>query len=135
MTQLNGRVTIQVRRWLFLVFMIIHLFIQSCGGGGSTEGTGIETQDISTAPREAMLSWEIPTTKADETPLTDLSGYKIHYGTTSGAYSVVIDVNVPSATEYTITDLAPATYYFAVTAYDSSLQESNYSNEVSKTIQ
>src|SRR3990170_1669525 len=82
---------------------------------------------------EAVLTWDPPTTNTDGTPLTDLAGYKIHYGTTSGNYTTVIDVG--NVTTYTVTNLTNnVTYYFATTAYDSSGNESGYSNEVSKTI-
>src|SRR3972149_603400 len=82
---------------------------------------------------EAILTWDPPTTNTDGTPLTDLAGYKIHYGTTSGNYTTVIDVG--NVTTYTVTNLTNnVTYYFATTAYDSSGNESGYSNEVSKTI-
>ena len=30
---------------------------------------------------EVTLSWDPPTTNADGTPLTDLAGYKVYYGT------------------------------------------------------
>ena len=82
---------------------------------------------------EAILTWDPPTTNTDGTPLTDLTGYKIHYGTTSGNYTTVIDVG--NVTTYTVTNLTNnVTYYFATTAYDTSGNESGYSNEVSKTI-
>ncbi len=59
-----------------------------------------------------------------------VSGYKIHRGTTSGSYTT--SVNVGNATSYTLSDLTSGTtYYFAVSAYDSSNAESGYSNEVS----
>lgn len=35
---------------------------------------------------QVRLSWERPTTKADGTPLTDITGYKIYYGLTSQTY-------------------------------------------------
>jgi hypothetical protein len=38
-------------------------------------------------------------------------------------------------TTYTLTGLAPGSYYFAATAYDGSGSESIHSNEVSKLIQ
>ena len=82
---------------------------------------------------QATLSWDAPTTNADGTPLTDLNGYSIYYGTTFNNYSQVIDVG--KVTTYTVASLTDGTYYFAVTAYDTSGNESNYSNEVSKTIQ
>lgn len=89
-----------------------------CGGGA---GGG-----------RATLTWESPTTASDGTPLTDLAGYKIYYGTSSGNYTEVIDAG--NVTTRTVGRLAPGTYYFAVTAYNGSGYESDYSNEVSKTI-
>ena len=79
------------------------------------------------------LSWIPPTTKADGTPLTDLTGYKIYFGVSSGNYTQNIDVG--NVTSYTVTNLSTGTaYYFATTAYDASSNESSFSNEVSKTI-
>lgn len=76
------------------------------------------------------LSWNAPTTNADGTPLTDLAGYKIYYGTSSGNYSQKI--NVGNVTTYKVTNLtSDNTYYFAVTAYDKSGNASKFSNEVS----
>ena len=82
---------------------------------------------------QAILSWDPPTTNADGSPLTDLDGYRIYYGTSSGAYVTTLDVgNVITST---ITNLTDGTiYYFAVTAYDLSGNESDFSNEVSKNI-
>jgi hypothetical protein len=63
----------------------------------------------------------------------DLAGYRLHYGTASNSYSVHIDVH--NVTTYTVTGLAAGqTYYFAATAYDTSGNESGYSNQVSYAI-
>jgi hypothetical protein len=82
---------------------------------------------------QVTLSWHPPTTNTNGTPLTDLSGYKVYYGTTSKSYSHVIDAG--NTNTYVITNLSNGTFYFAVTAYDLSGNESAYSDEVSKTIQ
>ena len=66
-------------------------------------------------------------------PLTDLAGYKLYYGTSSGNYGSPIDVN--NVTTYTISNLTVGSYYFVVTAYDLSGNESDYSNEVVKSEQ
>jgi hypothetical protein len=59
----------------------------------------------------------------------DLAGYRIYYGTLSGVYSDTLDVGVN--TSYTIADLdSSQIYYFAVTAYDFSGNESSFSTEV-----
>ena len=80
----------------------------------------------------AMLSWVPPTTNTDGTPLTDLAGYKIHYGSSPGNYGAPMTVG--NVTTYTVTGLGVGTYYFAVTAYDTSGNESGFSNQASKTI-
>lgn len=61
---------------------------------------------------------------------SDLAGYRVHYGTSSGEYSVVIDVG--NVTSYTIKGLEMGVAYFsALTAYNTSDLESGYSNEIS----
>ncbi len=81
----------------------------------------------------ATLSWNPPTTNADGTPLTDLAGFIIYDGTATGVYSY--STNVGNVTTYQVGNLTEGfTYYFAITAYDTSGNESEYSYEVSKTI-
>ncbi|MBI5137304.1 MAG: fibronectin type III domain-containing protein [Nitrospirae bacterium] len=63
----------------------------------------------------------------------DLAGYRIHYGPASGSYANVLDVgNVTTAQVTGLTVLA--TYYFSVTAYDQSGNESARAPEVSALI-
>jgi len=70
------------------------------------------------------VSWE-------EDMGTDVAGYSVYYGTSSMTYTQSLDVG--SCTDsIEIGDLDEGyTYYFAVTAYDSGGNESNYSEEVS----
>jgi len=78
------------------------------------------------------LNWDAPTTNTDGTPLTDLAGYTIYYGPTSGNYTNALDVGkVTTSAVNNLTD--GLTNYFSVTAYNSAGVESSYSNEVSKT--
>ncbi|MEO6667280.1 MAG: fibronectin type III domain-containing protein, partial [Nitrospiria bacterium] len=73
----------------------------------------------------ALVAW-------DPNLETDMAGYKVYYGS-SGAYTQTIDVG--TVTAQTISGLQEGlTYYFAVTAYDASGNESGYSQEMSKTI-
>lgn len=80
--------------------------------------------------KKTILSWDAPTTNMDGTPLTDLMGYKIYCGNTTGNYTIIRDVS--NVTQYLLTNLftAGGVYYCAVTAYDSFGNESDYSNEV-----
>lgn len=81
----------------------------------------------------ATVSWNANTE-------SDLAGYKIYYGTSArsgacptGGYPSV--VNVGKVTSYIFSNLTEgATYYFSVTAYDTSNNESTCSSEVSKII-
>ena len=81
----------------------------------------------------ALLSWNAPSTNEDGTPLTDLAGYKIYYGTATGNYTYIVDAG--NVTTYTFTNLTDGlTYYFVATSYNAARLESSYSNEVSKII-
>jgi hypothetical protein len=92
----------------------------------------IEVQQASSG--SATLTWEPPTTRTDGTPLTNLAGYRIRYGTSSGSYPNVITIANGGITSAVVENLPPATYYFVATAYDTTGAESSYSSTVSKTI-
>lgn len=77
------------------------------------------------------LSWPIPVENEDGTPLTDLVGYRIRYGSKPGNYTNSIDLDDPWMTSYTIAGLASGSYYFVSTAYNQMGIMSNLSNEVS----
>jgi hypothetical protein len=75
---------------------------------------------------ELTLAWDANTE-------SDLNGYVVYYGTSSKNYDHTIDVG--NVTTCTIPDLTEGqTYYLAATAYDSSLNESAYSEEISYTV-
>ena len=82
----------------------------------------------------ATVSWDVPLTNADDSPLTDLDKYRVHYGTASQDYSLMVEVNDPNATEVTINGLQAGTWFFAVQAVDQSDNASAFSAEVSKEI-
>ncbi len=64
---------------------------------------------------------------------TNLSGYKIYYGTESGTYTQVVDTGSVS-TSSTLGSLTNGTcYYIVISAYDKADQESDKSNELSGT--
>jgi hypothetical protein len=76
------------------------------------------------------LSWTAPTTREDGTPLTDLAGYYIRYGRMSKIYDEQIKIENPGIVTYVVEPLRPGVWYFVASAYDSSGQESNLSNQV-----
>jgi hypothetical protein len=83
--------------------------------------------------RTAALTWTAPTQNVDGSALTNLSGYKVYWGTQSRTYTQTATVNGASTTSYTAS-LTPGTWYFAISAVDSTGSESTRSNEVSKTV-
>ncbi len=82
---------------------------------------------------DKVLRWQAPTQNVDGTPLTDLAGYVIYWGTSSRNYTGSHTINSATVTEWEAT-MAAGSYYFAMTAFDSENNESGYSNEVLKVI-
>src|SRR2546427_1322742 len=75
---------------------------------------------------QVALAWD-----ANTDP--DLAGYKLYYSISSGSYQLSVDVG--NQTSYTLSGLLDGRiYYFAATAYNLNLNESGFSNEVSKAI-
>ena len=75
-----------------------------------------------------------PTENADGSALTDLAGYRIYYGTDEAALSQTIKIDNPGLTKYVVENLAPATWHFAMKAFNSRAEESALIGVVSITI-
>ena len=103
----------------------------------ASDGTATDTLMFSievttVATGSVTLSWTPPTEYEDGSPLTDLAGFKLYYGTETGRYTETIDVDNPGISTYVVNNLTPNTYFFAATAYNSSGVESDFSEEVQK---
>jgi len=83
----------------------------------------------------ATLNWTPPTLNEDGTPLTDLKGYRIFYGTSSASLNLRLDIPNPGVTSAVIENLSPGTWYFGMKTYNTSNVESGMSSVASKTIQ
>jgi hypothetical protein len=94
---------------LFCALCLITLFVQ-------------KTQAFAS---NVTLAW-------DPVSASTLAGYKMFVGTTSRTYGT--PTNVGNVLTYTVSGLSAGTYYFAVTAYDTSGNESGYSNEATAVI-
>ena len=83
---------------------------------------------------EVRVAWTFADRNTDGTPLTDLAGAKVYYGTASSNYTHVVDVpgGVPgSEGRATVTGLAHGVaYYLNGTAYNAAGLESDFCNEV-----
>lgn len=94
----------------------------------TTKSFAVLVTSIGTA--SVTLNWTAPTENDDGSPLTDLAGYKIYYGSESGVYDQQIDVDNPGITTYVVDSLNTQSYFFVATAYNYSGIESDYTNEV-----
>lgn len=117
-----------------LVLLASLAAINGCGAGGSAPASGGNTTPFQSpsGAGTAALAWDAPSTNVDGTRLTDLAGYKIYVGISSGAYMASVDAG--NVANYSMNNLMPGTYYFVVTAYNTTGTESGYSNDADKTI-
>lgn len=102
-----------------------------------TSTTALPSFDISvvaTSPGSATLSWQPPTQNSDGSPLTDLAGYKVYWGTAPDSYSSSVLLSNPGLTTYVVEPLTAGTWYFVTTAVNSAGIESPRSNAATKTI-
>lgn len=138
--------------WKMVLPIMAAMLLIGCGGGGDdastsatptsssgTSNTGSGTSNTGTASPSvgsgtATLSWYAPTENTDGTALTDLSGYRIYYGTDADALSQSVDIDTVGITTYVVSNLGTGTWYFAIKAYNAAGVESDLSNVASKTI-
>ena len=110
----------------------------AASSGSSSSGTSANnnTGGSSTTVNgpNVKLAWTPQTENTDGSALTDLVGYKIHYGNESQNYTSTLSVDNPGIATYVVQNLPAGKYYFAVTAYNSAGVESLLSDEVSATL-
>ncbi len=119
------------------------LTLSACGGGSagvasqaSSAGNPpiVSSSPPSTSIGAVTLNWTPPTENTNGTPLTNLSGYDIHYGTGSGDYTQTVSIPNPGIATYVVDNLRSGIYYFTVTAVNSAGTESQLSSEVTATV-
>jgi hypothetical protein len=89
---------------------------------------------VATASGSATLTWNAPTQNTDGTPYADAAGYRVYWGTSQGSYSNSHTLNGLGLQTYVVEPLTPGTWYFVVTAFDTSGNESTYSNVATKQL-
>ena len=102
-------------------------------GKASTALTAFSIAVTQVATGSATLTWTAPTQNTDGTSIINLSGYRIYYGTSSSAMTQLVDISNASVSTYVLSNLSPATWYFAVKALANGV-ESDASNVASKVI-
>jgi hypothetical protein len=89
---------------------------------------------IGSVDGNATLSWNAPTSNTNGSALTDLSGYRIYYGSSENEMTRTVQITNLGVQTYVIENLEPGTWYFAIRAVTSDDTESPLSDVVSKTI-
>jgi hypothetical protein len=93
----------------------------------ASNSPGIETLSGSGLQHSASLSWNAST--------STVVGYNVYRGTQTGGPYTRLNASVLPGSTYSDTSvLAGATYFYVVTAVDSSSQESAFSNETSAVV-
>lgn len=73
------------------------------------------TEPPPTGTGSVALRWTAPSTNIDDTPLTDLSGYRIHFGRSIDQLNQAIEIG-PDLTRYVVEGLGAGTWYFGMAA-------------------
>lgn len=106
--------------------------------GAATASLGpfsIDVLDTGGATGSAVLSWAAPTQNEDGTPLTNLAGYRLYWGTNAGNYTSSVTISNPGVTTYVVENLLPGSYEFVATAFNNAGVESAFSNSATKIVQ
>jgi hypothetical protein len=96
--------------------------------------SGVAGQSGAATAGSAELAWQMPTENTNGTPLSDLAGYTIVYGTSPATMNRWVQLSDIGATSYVVKGLGQGTWYFAVLSYTLSGANSALSNIASKTI-
>jgi Putative Ig domain len=83
----------------------------------------------------AVIEWVPPTENTNGTPLTDLAGVRIYYGTSAASLSHMVQISSKTETSYTIGNLSAGTWYFGGVSYTTTGAQSAMSRVVSMSVQ
>jgi hypothetical protein len=108
--------------------------ISATDGEASVTLAAFTIDVVGTATSSVPLTWMPPTENEDGSPLSDLAGYKLYWGTESGRYSNSVTLTNPGITRYVVEQLTPATWHFVMTAMTSRGLESEHSNAVAQEV-
>lgn len=152
----NTPCSFETSRWQKLGSLAPAQLVEVCGklkehpapvsGGECGDGTGtwalmkyvppaqVAGYSVPPIAEAAWLEWTRPRVNVNGQELTDLTGYRIYYGTASGLYTQSVDINDPAITSHALHTLPKGAYFFSIRAFSRSGGESALSNEVNKEI-
>lgn len=82
----------------------------------------------------AALSWTAPTRNTDGSALTNLAGYRVHYGSSPTELVRTLEIDSPAPVSAVITDLAAGAWYFCLRAVATGGTTSACSAVATKTV-
>jgi hypothetical protein len=111
-----------------------NIVISASDGSASASLAGFAITVSQGVSGNATLSWTPPTQNTNGSALSNLAGYRVVYGRSSGSLDQTVQIANAGVASYTVTGLGSGTWYFAVKAYNSAGSESDVSVVRSKTI-
>jgi hypothetical protein len=127
---------------LINILFIVNLY--GCGADNASEPSGSITPAVSTfcgntdveAAADISIAWDTPFEYSDDSPLdfSDIDGYRIYFGNESKRYNNIIRISDPAITSCSIPVESSDTYYISMTVVTKDGLESDYSNEIIRTI-
>jgi hypothetical protein len=111
-----------------------NIVIGVADGTASAALPAFSIEVLQAANGSATLSWMPPTQNADGSALTNLAGYRIYYGTDPVTLSQTVELKNPGLSRYVVENLFPATWHFAMKAFNSKSEDSALIGVVSITI-
>jgi hypothetical protein len=111
-----------------------NIVISASDGRATTMMAAFTITVSQTQPGAATLTWLPPTENTDGSPIEDLAGYRIRYGRHPAELTGLQSISNPGISSAVVENLEKGTWYFAVTAYNTSGVESEYSNLAEKAI-
>ena len=87
--------------------------------GVNTSYLAVTIEVIAASQQHTLtLAWDAPTRNEDGTPLMDLAGFRIRYGSDPNSYSHEIDIPNPGIAAYVVDGLSSGIYFFTLSAYN-----------------
>ena len=103
-----------------LAFSLVFPLVACSGGDGGSSSSS------SSSP---SLSWVAPSEREDGAALSpsEITGFRIYYGTESGNYSNTVDIDDHTATQAVLTGIPSGDVYIVMTTIDADGRESSFS--------
>jgi hypothetical protein len=111
-----------------------NILVSVSDGTSSADLAAFGITVVATATGSATVIWHSPTQNTDGTPLRDLAGFRVYWGTDRDKLTNSMTLDDPGLSSYVLDQLTPATWYFALSALNAAGIESPLSNVVAERV-